>query len=206
MAIEQLTSPASIHAAIEKRWDEVDPQTRTFVAPNAIVSGMPWNYLLDDDVHIFVNEQGPRVRRRDCSDTDFDCNFWVGDAILVATDPSPSSDAVEATIRLRFSAGLRAVGGWIGVSPKSPFDENFFDQPLVAVMWVALASSPQDFQPLIASGQTGHVVPVGTPLKAPFIGARATGSDRIVEVRFDASLFGNRRYDKLALSELTVER
>ncbi len=148
MGIVQLLSPASIHAAIEKRWDEVDPQTRTFVAPNAIVSGMPWNYLLDDDVHILVNEQPAQGCRRDCSDTDFDCNFWLGDAILVATDPSPSSDAVEATIRLEFSA-RRARGRRLDrCQPRrSVSTKPFFDQPLLAAMWIALESDPLTCQP-----------------------------------------------------------
>ena len=207
MAIVQLPSPALFAAGIEKRWDEVDPFTQAFVAPNAFVSGVPWRYQLDDTVQITVNETGPRVRRRDCSDTDFDCNFWQGDAILVAADPSPDSDVLQAPIRLKFSAGVRAVGAWVGVCPRDPFDAPFFDQPLFAAMWVALASDPQDWQMVVnADGRTGHVCACATPLSAPFVGARATGGDRIVEVRFDASLLGNRRYDKLALSELTVER
>lgn len=205
MGIVQLQSPALFNAAVEKRWDEVDAATGVFVPPNAFVSGVAWAYLLDDTVQILVNEAGPRVRRRDCSDTDFDCNFWFGDAILVATDPSPSSDALEAPIRLRFSHGVRAVGAWVGVSPKDPFDTLFFDQPLFAAMWVALAADPLNWHLVSANGWTGHVCPVGTPLTAPFVGARATGGDRIAEVRFDASLLGNRRFDKIALSELTVE-
>ena len=46
---------------------------------------------------------------------------------------------------------------------------------------------------------------VGTALTAPFVAARATAGDRIVEARFDVALLGNRRYDKIAVSELTVE-
>lgn len=207
MAIVQLQSPSLFMAGIEKRWDEVDPLTQTFVAPNAFVSGVPWRYLLDDTVQITVNESGPRVRRRDCSDTDFDCNFWLGDAILVAADPSPSSDVLQAPIRLKFSHGVRAVGAWVGVCPRDPFDAPFFDQPLFAAMWVALESAPLDWQLVVnADGRTGHVCACASPLTAPFVGARATGGDRILEVRFDASLLGNRRYDKLALSEITVER
>ena len=102
---------------------------------------------------------------------------------------------------------MRAVGAWVGVCPRDPFDAPFFDQPLFAAMWIALASDPNSWQMVVnADGRTGHVCACATPLSAPFVGARATGGDRIVEVRFDASLLGNRRYDKLALSELTVER
>ena len=206
MAIVQLPSPALFAAGIEKRWDEVDPFTQAFVAPNAFVSGVPWRYQLDDTVQITVNETGPRVRRRDCSDTDFDCNFWLGDAILVAADPSPDSDVLLAPIRLKFSTGVRAVGAWVGVCPRDPFDAPFFDQPLFAAMWIALESDPLTWHLVNANGWTGHVCPAGTPLTAPFVGVRATGGDRIAEVRFDASLLGNRRFDKIALSELTVER
>ena len=207
MAIMQLPSPAHFTAGIEKRWDEVDPITQTFVAPNAFVSGVPWRYGLDDTVQITVNETGPRVKRRDCSDADFDCNFWLGDAVLVAADPSPDNDPLQAPIRLKFSAGVSAVGAWVGVCARDPFDTSFFDQPLFAAMWIALASDPENWQLVVnADGWTGRVCARATPLTAPFVGARVTGSDRIVEVRFDASLLGNRRYDKLALSELTVER
>lgn len=206
MGIVQLQSPAQFGPAVQKHWHEVDPTTRTFVPPNAFVSGVTWTYLLDDTVQIVINEVGPRVRRRDCSAVDFDCNFWQGDAILVASDPSPSSDALQAPIRLKFSHGLRAVGAWVGVAPKDPFDTLFFDQPLFATMWVAFAADPLVLHLVSDSGWTGHVGPVGTPLSAPFVGARGTGGDRIVEVRFDASLLGNRRFDKIALSELTVER
>ena len=206
MGIVQLQSPAHFTAAMEKRWDEVDPVTQTFVPPNAFVSRVAWNYLLDDTVQLVLNETGPRVRRRDCSGADLDCNFWQGDAILVATDPSPSSDALEAPIRLKFSHGVRAIGAWVGVCPKDPFDTPFFDQPLFAAMWIALESDPLTWHLVNANGWTGHVCPAGTPLTAPFVGVRATGGDRIAEVRFDASLLGNRRFDKIALSELTVER
>ena len=206
MGIVQLQSPAHFTAAMEKRWDDVDPVTKTFEPPKAFVSRVAWNYLLDDTVQLVVNETGPRVRRRDCSDADFDCNFWLGDAILVATDPSPSSDALEAPIRLKFSHGVRAIGAWVGVCPKDPFDTPFFDQPLFAAMWIALESDPLTWHLVNAHGWTGHVCPAGTPLTAPFVGVRATGGDRIAEVRFDASLLGNRRFDKIALSELTVER
>lgn len=205
MAIEQVFAPAGFQAAIEKPWDQTDPLTLGFVAPNAFVSGVAWSYSLDGTVQIVVNEQGPRVRRRDCSDVDFDCNFWFGDAILVASDAKPSSDPLEAPIRLRFSAPVRGVGAWIGASPLDPFDAPFFDQPLFGAMWVALAADPGTWQLVSAAGWTGHVCAPGTPLAAPFVGARSTGADRIVEVRFDASLLGNRRYDKIALSELTVE-
>ena len=198
--------PAQFGAAIDKRWDEVDPATHAFVPSNAFVSRVAWNYLLDDTVQIVVNEAGPRVRRRDCSNVDFDCNFWQGDAILVAADPSPSSDVLQAPLRLKFSHGVRAVGAWVGVAPKDPFDTAFFDQPLIAAIWVALQANPIIWHLVSANGWTGHVSPVGSPLSAPFVGARATGNERIVEVRFDASLIGNRRYDKIALSELSVER
>lgn len=36
-------------------------------------------------------------------------------------------------------------------------------------------------------------------------GSSGDGGDRIVEARFDVALLGNRRYDKIAVSELTVE-
>ena len=62
MAIVQLPSPALFAAGIEKRWDEVDPFTQAFVAPNAFVSGVPWRYQLDDTVQITVNETGRTVK------------------------------------------------------------------------------------------------------------------------------------------------
>lgn len=205
MGIVQLQAPAHFNAAVEKHWDEEDTATHSFVPPNAIVSRVAWTYLLDATVQIAVNDTGPTVRRRVCSGTDFDCNFWLGDAILVASDPSPSSDALLAPIRLKFSHGVRAVGAWVGVSAKDPFDTRFFDQPLMAALWVALEADPLNWHFMNANGWTGHVVPVGTALTAPFVAARATGSDRIVEVRFDASLLGNRRFGKIALSDLSVE-
>lgn len=205
MGILQLHSPGQFNPAVEKRWDETNPDAQDFVPPNAFVSDVSWAYGLDGGVQILVNESGPRVRRRDCSSTDFDCNFWSGDPILVATDPHPGSDAINAPIRLKFSPGVRAVGAWIGACSKDPFDAAFFDQPLFGAMWVAVASDPAAWHLVSVEGWTGHVCAIGTALTAPFVGARATGGDRIVEARFDAALLGNRRYDKIALSELTVE-
>jgi hypothetical protein len=205
MAIVQLLSPADFNNAVAKHWDEVDPITRGFVAPDTIVSRRTWNYRLDSNVQIFVNETGPVVRRRDCSNTDFDCNFWLGDSMLAAADPSPSSDVLEAPIRLRFSPAVRAVGAWIGVSPKNPFDAPFFAQPLFATLWVMLQADPTQWHLVTANGWTGHASPVGTPLTAPFVGARASGGGLVSKLRFNASLLGNRRFDKIALSELSVE-
>ena len=136
---------------------------------------------------------------------DFDCNFWLGDAILVAADPTPESDLLQAPIRLQFDPGVRAVGAWLGAGSPDPFDSDFFDQPLFGAMWLSLASDPAVWYLVSADGWSGHVCAVGTPLRAPFVGARVTAGDRIVEARFDLSLLGNRRYDKIALSELTVE-
>ena len=205
MGIQLLHSPADFRSAVEKRWDEVDPLTRTFVAAAAPVSRVGWRYALDKAVQIMVNDEGPSVSRRDCSDMDFDCNFWLGDPVLVARDPSPSADPLDAPIRLRFSRGVRAVGAWLGACPRDPFDEPFFDQPLFGAMWFSLESDPMTWHLATANGWTGRSCPVGTALTAPFVGARATGADRIAEVRFDVSLLGNRRYDKIAVSELLVE-
>ncbi|MFT4194333.1 hypothetical protein [Ottowia sp.] len=206
MGIRQLETPAAFRRPAEKRWDETDPVTGGFVAANAFVTGVNWSYSLDGQGTLLVNEDGaPPVRRRDCSDTDFDCNFWLGDAILVADDPTPDSDLLQAPIRLKFSPGVRAVGAWLGACSSDPFDQDFFDQPMFGAMWVALASDPAAWHLVRADGWSGHVCGVGTPLTAPFVGARATAGDRIIEARFDLSLLGNRGYDKIALSELTVE-
>ncbi len=205
MAVLQLHAPSDFIDPVEKRWDEVDPVTRAFVAANAFVSGVPWRYLLRDTVEVRVNLSGPRVRRKDCSDVDVDCNFWLGDPVLVARDRNASADLLDAPIRLTFSSGVRAVGAWLGACPKDPFDSQFFDQPLTGAMWVALERAPDEWHLVRADGWTGHVCAVGEPLTAPFVGARALAGDRIVEVRFDVALLGNRLYDHIAVSELTVE-
>ena len=115
-------------------------------------------------------------------------------------------DVVEAPIRLRCDPGVRAVGAWLGASARDPFDTSLIDgQPLFGALWLALAADPAQWHLVTADGWTGDVCRVGTALTAPFVAARATGADRIVEARFDVSRLGTRRYDKLAVSELTLE-
>ena len=206
MALVQLLGPTDFGAALEKRWDETDPASGDFVAANAPVSGVPGPYALDDRIRIDVNEGGPPVvLRRDCAVGDFNCNFWNGDAILVAPDLNPRLDFMDAPIRLRFSTGVRAVGGWLSANGPDPFDVGFNGQLLQGAMWVALAASPAIWHLVRADGVTGTVLSSGVPVTAPFLGLRATGADRIIEVRFDVALVGGGRCDKMALSELTVE-
>ena len=206
MGVKQLNSPGAFSRAIEKRWDETDPVTRTFVEAGDLVGDGSGGYSLDGVGTLVVNEGGvPSVSRLECSGSDFNCNFWLGDSILVASDPTPEQNVLQAPIRLKFSAGVRAVGAWIGACPRDPFDEAFFDQPLYGAMWVALVTEPTTWYLVNAAGRTGQVCAVGSPLTAPFVGARATGGDRIAEVRFDAALLSNQRYGQFALSELTVE-
>lgn len=206
MGIQQLLAPAQFNAAFEMRWDVTDPVTQTFVPADTDVSGVPPRYSFDGVVQITINEQGLPVNRRECSGNDCDCNFWLGDPVLVARDPNPTSDPLDAPIRLKFSSPVRAVGAWIGVCPKDPFDTLFYTQPVFGVMWVLLAADLTNWHQVVsAQGQSGHACQPGTPLTAPFVGVRATGADRIVEVRFDALLLGNRTYEKFALSELTIK-
>lgn len=206
MAILQLHAPGDFQAAIEKRWDVSDPAGLVLVREDLIVSKAPGFYRLDPAVTVSVNDDGPTVRRRTCSTDSFQCNFWEGDAILVARDVNPAADPVEAPIRLRFDPGVRAVGAWLGACARDPFDTSLIDgQPLFGALWVALAADPTAWHLVTADGWTGDVCAVGTALSAPFVAARATAGDRIVEARFDVALIGNRRYDKIAVSELTVE-
>ncbi len=206
MALVQLREPSDFGAALEKRWDETDPVSGDFIAANTPVSGVPGLYALDGRVRVVVNEGGlPVVLRRDCAVGDFNCNFWSGDAILVAPDLSPRLDFADAPIRLRFSSGVKAVGGWLSANGPDPFDAGFNGQLLQGAMWVALAASPTIWHLVRAEGVTGTVLQSGVPVTAPFLGLRATDADRIIEVRFDVALAGGARCDKVALSELTVE-
>lgn len=205
MSLIQLNSPADFTNAIQKHWSDRDAAGQIFVPANRIVSAVPDFYDIDGGTSITVNEDGPVVRRRQCADSDFDCNFWDGDAILVARDPKPSQEASESPIRLLFSNGLRAVGAWLAVSPSAADDDTFLGQPLLGFMWVRLASDPGAWQPfLIAHGETGNSLNPGDAITAPFLAARAVGNDRILEVRVDAGLMGNRVYSSLAVSELTL--
>lgn len=206
MGILQLHAPGDFRAAVEKRWDCADPDGLTVVGDGDIVSRAPGLYRVDAVVSVAVNDSGPTVRRRTCAADGFQCNFWDGDTMLVARDANPAADVVEAPIRLRFDPGVRAVGAWLGASARDPFDTSLIDgQPLFGALWLALAADPAQWHLVTADGWTGDVCRVGTALTAPFVAARATGADRIVEARFDVSLLGNRRYDKLAVSELTLE-
>lgn len=202
----QLFEPAEFGALLEKRWSEREPVNQTFVPADRTVSAAPGFYELDDGVSLTINEAGPVVKRRQCAATDFDCNFWDGDAILVARDPSPASEASEAPIRLRFSKGVRAVGAWVAVSPTDPTDDDFLDQPLFGYMWVRLAGERGDWKHFVmGQGVTGLSLGRNATMTAPFVGARALGGERIVEVRFDAGLMGNRPFSRLAISELSYE-
>lgn len=204
MALQQVFQPAAFTAV--KTWDVRDGISNIPVAPSTAVGGLaaPY-YLLDGGVGIRINDAGPVVRRRVCSDVDIRCNFWDGDAVLVVRDPTPAVDATEAPLRLRLSKGLRALGAWLGITPLDAFDASFFGQPMWGHVWVALESDPTTPQLFTADGATGTVLAPGSAMSAPFVGARATGADRIIEVRFDASLMGNRRYRELVLSELSYE-
>lgn len=202
----QLFEPAEFGNLQEKLWSERDPVNKTFVPADRTVSAVPGFYELSGGVSVTVNEAGPVVKRRQCAAVDFDCNFWDGDPILVARDPSPMSDASEAPIRLRFSKGVRSVGAWVAVSPDDPTDGDFLDQPLFGYMWVRLASERGSWRNfIVGQGTTGVSLGRNAILTAPFVGARALGNDRIVEVRFDAGLMGNRTYSRLAISELSYE-
>ncbi len=207
MGIVQLHAPGDFRAAVEKRWDMCDPDGLALVDDDVIVSKAPAGfYRISPTVQVSVNDTGPTVRRRTCAADSFQCNFWDGDAILVARDANPVADPVEAPIRLRFDPGVRAVGAWLGACARDPFDTSLIDgQPLFGALWVALAADPAVWRVFTADGWTGDVCRVGSALAAPFVAARATAGDRIVEARFDVSLIGNRRYDKIAVSELTVE-
>lgn len=204
MALIQLFDPGNLS---EKHWHEDNPVDRFFVPADTIVSRKaPDFYKLDAQVEVLINDEGPVVRRRDCSKSDFDCNFWRGDAILVSRDPSPSADTLQAPIRLLFSHGLRALGAWLAVSPVNPNDTSFMGSLLTGYLWVRLASQPMLFEPVISNnGITGRSLQPGTPVTAPFVGVRADPGDPIVEARFDAGLMGNRRFDRIALSELYFE-
>jgi hypothetical protein len=206
MSFVQLQAPSEFADRIEKHWSDRDAAGVVFVPANRIVSGVADFYEIDGGPSITVNDDGPVVRRRQCADTDFDCNFWDGDAILVASDPKPSQEASEAPIRLLFSSGVRAVGAWLAVSPRTVDDDDTFPgQPLLGFMWVRLASDPAAWQPfLLAQGETGTSLNRGDGLTAPFVAARVVGNDRILEARFDAGLMGNRVYARLAVSELTL--
>ncbi len=207
MGLVQLNAPGDFHAAIEKRWDLRDPDGLEPVDVDVIVSRTPADfYRIAPTVTVSVNADGATVRRRSCSSDDFQCNFSEGDAILVARDVNPVADPIDAPIRLRFDPGVRAVGAWLGACTRDPFDTSLVDgQPLFGALWVALKSDPDTWRLVTAEGWTGDVCRVGTALTAPFVAARATAGDRIVEARFDVALLGNRRYDKIAVSELTVE-
>lgn len=202
----QLFEPSEFRTPLRKRWDERDPITGTSVSTERIVSGVEDFYSLDGTVSLTVNESGPVVRSRRCGSTDFECNFRADDAILVARDPSPATEASEAPIRLRFSQGIRAAGAWVAVSPRNETDPDFIGQPLFGCMWLGLESDRGTWRHFVLSqGITGQSVAHGAPVSAPFVGARAEAGDRILEVRFDASLMGNRRFLCLALSGLMVE-
>lgn len=163
-------------------------------------------YTLDGNIQIDINGNGlPGVERRNCAGGDVECNFWDGDAILVALDPTQRLDFQDAPIRLRFSSGVTAVGGWVGAIPSNPLDAAFFGLELQGAMWVCLAASPSIWHLVRVDGVTGQVLPQGVPVTAPFLGVRATGADLIIEVRFDVALADTGRWDKIALSELTVE-
>lgn len=206
MALVQLMAPADFRGGLEKFWFEEGPGGN-IVASGVPVSGASAQYTLDGTIRIEVNADGlPVVDRRDCALGDFNCNFWDGDAILVAPDMNPRLDFLDAPIRLRFSAGVRAVGGWLSACGPDPFDTGFNGQLLLGAMWVRLAASPAIWHLVRAEGLTGTVLASGAPVTAPFVGLRATGAERIVEARFDVALAGGARCDKMALSELAVER
>ena len=207
MGVEKLNAPADFQAAIEKPWDERDPISRILVNAGDPVHRMPWRYALDEQIELHVNDVGPPVTMEICTSTGgFECNFWEGDRMLVARDLSRAADSSRAPIAMRFSHAVTAVGAWLGAFSANASDESFFNQRLYGAMWVALESDETRLHLVDAIGSTGFAARRGTLLTAPFVGARATAGDRIVEVRFDVALLGNRRYEKIAVSELTVER
>jgi len=203
MALRQISDPSQFGSA--KTWDLRDVVSGTLVPPGFGVGALPEPfYALDGGIGLFINDDGPVVNCRTCSDIDCRCGFWDGDAVLVAVDPAPSADATEAPLRVRFAQGIRALGAWIGVTPADALDASFFDaQPMWGHVWVELASDPGSLHLFTAAGTTGSVLQHGMPLSAPFVGVRTTGGDRIVEARFDASLMGNRQFRELVLSELS---
>lgn len=146
---------------------------------------------------VTINETGPVARLRYCSQNDYDVNFWVDDGLVVAADPSPTTMPDDTPLLLTFTNPPHGVGAFVTVGEGAVQD----DLPLHALMWVLPAGSTQ-WLAFAGDGITGRALPKGAPAAAAFVGVHSPGPDTISKVCFDATLKGNRRFKKLALSRL----
>lgn len=172
-------------------WSD-DPQSDESLVGKP-VSGLTDLYMADGPV--IVNDNGAAAF---VSNTDrMNVNFWSGDSMLLAYDPSPETMPDATPLFLSFFSPLREVGAYVSVGD----DPNLWGRHLHAIMWVRIHGSTA-WTSISANGLVGKVLAADAPATAPFVGAKATGPEGISAVRIDASLIGNRTFSLLALSKL----
>ncbi|MBI5012651.1 MAG: hypothetical protein HZC06_07945 [Methylocystis sp.] len=159
------------------------------------VDGQPI-YAVNGGV-LMINANGRAAKRRSCDNGDIRLNLRDGEAIIVANDPSASALPDDTPFTLTFANPVRGVGAFVAVyGPNLPAG-----LPLHAVMWVLPVGG--NWTSFSGHGFTGDAPLMnGEKDSAPFVGAKASGAERIAEVRFDATLMGNRKFKFLALSSL----
>ncbi|CCJ05628.1 hypothetical protein [Methylocystis sp. SC2] len=146
---------------------------------------------------LVINPNGPTANRRACDGNDMRVNLREGDALIVAEDPSAAATLHNTPITLTFANPVRGVGAFVAVDGQDVQP----GLPLLAVMW--LRQLDGNWTHVVASGVTGaNPIAQGQPDSAAFVGALASGNERIAEVRFDATFMGNRPFKFLALSPL----
>ncbi|MGJ0532637.1 hypothetical protein [Methylocystis sp.] len=146
---------------------------------------------------LVINPNGPSAKRRACNLNDIRLNLRDGDALIVANDPSTAATRDNTPITLTFANPVRGVGAFVAVDGSDVQPGLVF----LAVMWLRPLGG--SWTHVVASGVTGALpVAQGQQDTAAFVGALASGNERISEVRFDATFMGNRRFKFLALSPL----
>jgi hypothetical protein len=119
------------------------------------------------------------------------CNLQIDMPLLLADNLS------SAPIRLRLSAGVRAIGAFViapGLDPGVPY---------VPLLWARHGVG--DVTPVVGrQGVTGGLLMSSDDPAAPFVGATATDGDLITEVYFDASHASTAKFRRLGIGFLYV--
>ncbi len=203
MSVENLNVLAS-HANFTHKVDwGIDPYDDTPIRSGTMFRPSNASYEYSDGFVATINTNDRLIELGRASAGDVDLNFSVNSSLLVAVNPDDVSQPNHAAIRILLPSGVRGVGAYVsgyrkGVSTQT--EQDFF----IAEMWVRLADSDAVL-PCVSAGRNGYTRPEGQPPTAPFVGAESTVAD-IVEVSFDVSLYGNKRFDFVAISELWLIR
>lgn len=198
--LNSLTSPADFTHKVD--W-AVDPFDNTPLRSGMSFRPSNASYDFGGGFVVEINTQGRSIALGRARAGDVDLNFSFNSSMLVSANPDEVDAEENAAIRINLSPGVRGVGAYVsgyrkGVSTQT--EQDFF----VAQMWVRLADYDAAL-PCASAGVNGHARLAGEPPSAPFVGVKSTAGD-ILEASFDVSLFGNNRFDYVAISDLWLIR